>query len=48
MICQAQAYSSLYRCGMTSTLVLALYLASDESRNINGAIIPADAGWAAV
>lgn len=27
---------------------LALYLASDESRNINGAIIPADAGWAAV
>jgi NAD(P)-dependent dehydrogenase (short-subunit alcohol dehydrogenase family) len=27
---------------------LALYLASDDSRNINGAIIPADAGWAAV
>ncbi len=24
---------------------LALFLASDESRNINGAIIPADAGW---
>lgn len=23
-------------------------LASDESRHINGAIIPADAGWAAV
>ena len=27
---------------------LALFLASDESRSINGAIIPADAGWAAV
>lgn len=26
---------------------LALYLASDESRMINGAIIPADAGWSA-
>lgn len=27
---------------------LALFLASDESRHINGAIIPADAGWDAV
>jgi NAD(P)-dependent dehydrogenase (short-subunit alcohol dehydrogenase family) len=27
---------------------LALFLASDEARNINGAIIPVDAGWAAV
>jgi NAD(P)-dependent dehydrogenase (short-subunit alcohol dehydrogenase family) len=27
---------------------LALFLASDESRYINGAIIPADAGWRAV
>lgn len=27
---------------------LALFLASDESRNISGAIIPADAGWDAV
>jgi NAD(P)-dependent dehydrogenase (short-subunit alcohol dehydrogenase family) len=27
---------------------LALFLASDESRYINGAIIPADGGWAAV
>lgn len=27
---------------------LALFLASDESRNISGAIIPADGGWAAV
>ncbi len=27
---------------------LALFLASDDSRHINGAIIPADAGWAAV
>jgi NAD(P)-dependent dehydrogenase (short-subunit alcohol dehydrogenase family) len=26
---------------------LALFLASDESKNINGAIIPADAGWRA-
>lgn len=26
---------------------LALYLASDAARNINGAIIPADAGWTA-
>jgi NAD(P)-dependent dehydrogenase (short-subunit alcohol dehydrogenase family) len=27
---------------------LALFLASDESRYVNGAIIPADAGWKAV
>lgn len=27
---------------------LALFLASDESRHINGAIIPADGGWTAV
>lgn len=27
---------------------LALFLASDESRHINGAIIPADAGWKAL
>ncbi len=27
---------------------LALFLASDESRHINGAVIPADAGWTAV
>ena len=27
---------------------LALFLASDESRTINGAIIPADGSWAAV
>ncbi len=26
---------------------LALFLASDESKMINGAIIPADAGWTA-
>ena len=26
---------------------LALFLASDESRSINGAIIPADADWTA-
>jgi NAD(P)-dependent dehydrogenase (short-subunit alcohol dehydrogenase family) len=27
---------------------LALFLASDESRHINGVIIPADSGWTAV
>ena len=27
---------------------LALFLASDETRHVNGAIIPADAGWSAV
>jgi NAD(P)-dependent dehydrogenase (short-subunit alcohol dehydrogenase family) len=27
---------------------IALFLASDEARNINGAIIPADAGWMAL
>ena len=32
----------------TDIASLALFLASDESRHINGAIIPADAGWAAV
>jgi NAD(P)-dependent dehydrogenase (short-subunit alcohol dehydrogenase family) len=26
---------------------LALFLASDESRHINGVIVPADAGWTA-
>jgi NAD(P)-dependent dehydrogenase (short-subunit alcohol dehydrogenase family) len=25
----------------------ALFLASDEARHVNGAIIPADAGWTA-
>jgi NAD(P)-dependent dehydrogenase (short-subunit alcohol dehydrogenase family) len=33
---------------LIDSAALALFLASDESRNINGAIIPADAGWAAV
>ena len=32
----------------TDIAALALFLASDESRAINGAIIPADAGWTAV
>ena len=32
----------------TDIASLALFLASDESAHINGAIIPADAGWAAV
>ena len=46
------------RAGLYATLIpatlepediaaLALFLVSDESRNINGAIIPADAGWTA-
>jgi hypothetical protein len=34
--------------GVRCNASLALFLASDESRHINGAIIPADAGWAAV
>lgn len=32
----------------TDIAALALFLASDESHHINGAIIPADGGWAAV
>ena len=32
----------------TDIASLALFLASDESQHINGTIIPADAGWAAV
>jgi NAD(P)-dependent dehydrogenase (short-subunit alcohol dehydrogenase family) len=32
----------------TDIASLALFLASDESYHVNGAIIPADAGWAAV
>ena len=32
----------------TDIAFLALFLASDESQHINGTIIPADAGWAAV
>lgn len=32
----------------TDIAALALFLASDESRYINGAIIPADAGWMAL
>ncbi len=32
----------------TDVAPLALFLASDESRHINGAVIPADAGWDSV
>jgi NAD(P)-dependent dehydrogenase (short-subunit alcohol dehydrogenase family) len=31
----------------TNIAALALFLASDESRFVNGAIIPADGGWTA-
>jgi NAD(P)-dependent dehydrogenase (short-subunit alcohol dehydrogenase family) len=34
--------------GRTRIAALALFLASPESHLINGAIIPADAGWTAV
>lgn len=47
---RAQAFAALAPAYLEPEDVasLALYLASDESRHINGAIIPADGGWAAV
>jgi NAD(P)-dependent dehydrogenase (short-subunit alcohol dehydrogenase family) len=42
---RAQAFTALAPADIAA---LALFLASDEARHINGAIIPADAGWAAV
>ena len=47
---RAQAFAALTPAYLEPEDVasLALYLASDESRQINGAIIPADGGWAAV
>ena len=50
---QGSARYGVYHKVMPATLKpidianLALFLASDESRNINGAIIPADAAWTA-
>ena len=47
---RAQAFAGLIPAILEPTDIanLALFLASDESRYINGAIIPADAGWKAV
>jgi NAD(P)-dependent dehydrogenase (short-subunit alcohol dehydrogenase family) len=47
---RAQAFAALAPAYLDPADIasLALFLASDESRHINGAIIPADAGWAAV
>jgi len=46
---RAGAYASLIPAFLQpmDIAALALFLASDESKNINGAIIPADAGWTA-
>jgi len=46
---RAMAYAALSPATLAPEDIagLALYLASDESRNINGAIIPADGGWTA-
>lgn len=47
---RAQAFAALAPAYLdpADIAALALFLASDESRHVNGAIIPADAGWAAV
>jgi NAD(P)-dependent dehydrogenase (short-subunit alcohol dehydrogenase family) len=47
---RAQAFAALAPSYLepTDIAALALFLASDDARSINGAIIPADAGWAAV
>jgi NAD(P)-dependent dehydrogenase (short-subunit alcohol dehydrogenase family) len=47
---RTRAFAALIPAMLQSTDIaaLALFLASDESRYINGAIIPADAGWTAV
>ena len=46
---RAQTYAGLIPATLDpeDIAALALFLASDESRHINGAIIPADAGWTA-
>lgn len=46
---RAMAYAALAPATLEpeDIAALALFLASDESRHINGAIIPADAGWTA-
>lgn len=47
---RAQAFAALIPAILEPTDIanLALFLASDESRLINGVIIPADGGWKAV
>lgn len=47
---RTRAFAALIPAMLESTDIaaLALFLAGDESRYINGAIIPADAGWTAV
>jgi NAD(P)-dependent dehydrogenase (short-subunit alcohol dehydrogenase family) len=47
---RAQAFAALAPAYLepSDIAALAVFLASDESRHINGAIIPADGGWAAV
>jgi NAD(P)-dependent dehydrogenase (short-subunit alcohol dehydrogenase family) len=47
---RAQAFAALAPAYLepSDIATLAVFLASDESRHINGAIIPADGGWAAV
>jgi NAD(P)-dependent dehydrogenase (short-subunit alcohol dehydrogenase family) len=47
---RAGAFASLMPAVLESEDIaaLALFLASDESRHINGAIIPADGGWTAI
>jgi NAD(P)-dependent dehydrogenase (short-subunit alcohol dehydrogenase family) len=46
---RAAAYAALIPATLEpeDIAALALFLASDESRHVNGAIIPADAGWTA-
>jgi NAD(P)-dependent dehydrogenase (short-subunit alcohol dehydrogenase family) len=46
---RTRAYAALIPAALDpeDIAVLALFLASDESRYVNGAIIPADAGWTA-
>ena len=46
---RAGAYAALRPAALhpEDIAALALFLASDEARHINGAIIPADAGWTA-
>jgi NAD(P)-dependent dehydrogenase (short-subunit alcohol dehydrogenase family) len=47
---RAQAFAALAPAYLEpgDIAALALFLASDDARSINGAIVPADAGWAAV